>query len=122
MVEHKPDSAGTVSPSASAQIERADPRAQRWAIILIALGAAIGVLIFLEVESSLPELQKWIIADPTQTERRLHLIASGLAAAVAIPTLLFARHFWKLGSQVIRSGRFPPPGRRVVRDTVTSVR
>ena len=100
------------------QIERADPRTRRRAMTLLAIGAAFGVLLFVLVESRLPALQKWVIEDPNQAEGRLRVVASGLAAVVAVPTLLFAAYFWRLGGRVIRSSRFPPPGMRVVRDTV----
>jgi hypothetical protein len=100
------------------QIERADPRTRRWAVALVALGAAGGLLAFLVAESRLPALHAWITEDPAQVQTRLKLIASGLAAAVAVPTLLLAAYYWRLGGRVIRSNRFPPPGMRVIRDTV----
>lgn len=53
----------------------------------MALGAAGGLLAFLIAESRLPALHAWITEDPAQVQTRLKLIASGLAAAVAVPTL-----------------------------------
>jgi hypothetical protein len=110
-----PDTAALPS---GTQIQRADPRFRRFALGLLALGAGIGAWIFFSVESRLPALGEWVIEDPAQAERRLNLIATGVAAAVAVPTLLFARYFWRLGGRVIRSNRFPPPDMRVIRDTV----
>ncbi len=84
----------------------------------MAIGAAGGVLVFWGVQSRLPALQAWMAEDPAQAPLRLKLIATGLAAAVAVPTLIFAAYFWRLGDRVVRSNRFPPPGMRVIRDTV----
>jgi hypothetical protein len=108
----------TAASSGVMQIERADRRARRRAGVLVAIGAAAGLLIYWGVRSRLPALHAWIAQDPAQTPIRLKLIATGLAAAVAVPTLLFARHFWRLGNRVVRSNRYPPPGMRVIRDTV----
>lgn len=117
-MENNSHNVGTSAPSAGMQVERADPRTRRWALAFVALGAAAGLLAFSVVESRLPAIQAWITEDPAQAALRLRLIASGLAAAVAIPTLLFAAYFWRLGGRVVRSNRFPPPGMRVIHDTI----
>lgn len=104
--------------SVAVEIERADPRARRLAVALVVIGAAIGSAAFWLVDSRLPILRAWVIEDPGQAQNRVRLIAFGISAAVAIPTLVFAGYFWRLGGRVIRSNRFPPPGMRVVRDTV----
>ena len=100
------------------EIERADPRARRLAVTLLIVGAALGVLLFVFAEWRLPSVQEWVIEDPRQAQGRLRVVATGLTAVFAVPTLLFAAYFWKLGARVIRSNRFPPPGMRVIRDTV----
>jgi hypothetical protein len=117
-VENKSDNLGSSAPSAGRQVARADPRARRRAVALVALGAAGGLLVFWVVQSRLPALKAWVAEDPVQIQSRLRLIASGLAAAIAVPTLVFAAYFWRLGGRVIRSNQFPPPGMRVIRDTV----
>ncbi len=117
-MENNSDNLGSLAPSAGRQVERADPRARRRAVALVALGAAGGLLVFWVVQSRLPALKAWVAEDPVQVQPRLRLIASGLAAAIAVPTLFFAAHFWRLGGRVIRSNQFPPPGMRVIRDTV----
>ena len=118
MLEGTSSNLKTAASSGVMQIERADPRARRRAVALVTIGAAGGLLVFWGVQSRLPALQAWIAEDPAQAPLRLRLIASGLAAAVAVPTLLFAAYFWRLGDRVICSNRFPPPGMRVIRDTV----
>jgi len=117
-LENKSDNLESSAPSAGTQVERADPRAQRRAVALVALGAAGGLLVFWVVQSRLPALKAWVAEDPVQVQPRLKLIASGLAAAIAVPALFFAAYFWRLGGRVIRSNQFPPPGMRVIRDTV----
>jgi hypothetical protein len=40
-----------------------------------------------------------------------------LAGLLLAPLLAFAAYLWSLGGKVVRAQEFPPPGRRVIRDT-----
>src|SRR5262245_36025126 len=96
MLEVMSDNLKTAASSSGVtQIERADPRARRRAVVLVTIGAVGGSLLFWGVQSRLPALQAWVAEDPAQAPLRLRLIVSGSAAAVAVPTLVFATYFWR---------------------------
>jgi hypothetical protein len=100
------------------EIQRADPRARRWAVVLVALGTVGGLVLIRLAESQRPVLEAWITSDPTEVDTRLRLIASGFGLAFGVPTLLGAGFLWRLGGRIVSFNRFPPPGMRVIRDTV----
>lgn len=79
---------------------------------------AVGIVVIPLGQSQQRALQAWVTADPSRIDSRLTLLAAGLAAAFAVPTVLVALYFYRLGSGIVRSGRFPAPGMRVVRDTL----
>jgi hypothetical protein len=35
-----------------------------------------------------------------------------------LPLLLVSAHLWRFGARIVCAERFPPPGHRVVRDTI----
>ena len=99
------------------EIQKADPRARRTAIVTLGLATLAGLVLMLVVESQLSAWLEWITEDPEQMDDRLVLCGWGLALGVIVPMLLLAAYLWRLGSRIVHSGVFPPPGMRVVRDT-----
>ena len=99
------------------EIQKADPRARRTAIVTLGLATLAGLVLMLVVESQLSAWLEWITEDPEQMDDRLVLCGWGLALGVVVPMLLLAAYLWRLGSRIVHSGVFPPPGIRVVRDT-----
>lgn len=89
-------------------VVRADPALRRRALILalviaVAGGAWVaGTASRLEADHSTEALQQWLLATIG--------VAVAVALAGGIPLLLLAR-------QILKTGQFPPPGRRVLRDT-----
>jgi hypothetical protein len=92
------------------EIQRADPRARRKALVVLASGALDGLAIILLLESYRPAVVDWISRDPEQMHARLRLMLAVLAAGLAVPVLAFAAYVWRLGGRVVRAERFPPPG------------
>lgn len=99
------------------EIQRAEPDARRRAATLFLGAAAAGLLVIWFLQSRLPVLEGWLAENPAEATHRIRLLAALTGGIFAIPTLIFAAQFWKYGNQILRAGRFPPAGTRVVRDT-----
>lgn len=100
------------------EIQKADPRARRWAVLLVACGTLAGLVVIWLAESYGPALEAWVTRDPEQIRSRLRLAFVVMALAVALPVLGLAGYFWRLGERINRAERFPAPGTLVMRDTV----
>lgn len=100
------------------EIQRADPRAQRRAALIVGFAALVGLALIALARAYRPTLEGWIARDPEHFEARLRLGFAVLALAISGPTLGFAVYFWRLGRRAVRAERFPPPGVAVMRDTL----
>ena len=99
------------------EIQKADPRARRRAILTVVFAALIGSVSIFLLEQHGPALQDWIARDPAQLAKRLEIGLIVLTAAISLPLLAFAAYLWRFANRVIRTERMPPPGFAVVRDT-----
>lgn len=95
-------------------IQPADPRARRLALLIVAVAAAAGFLLIGSAGSLQPDLEAWIAEEP---RGRLRLLMLAAILATSAPLLGFAAYFWGLGQRILRAQRYPPPGMTVVRDT-----
>lgn len=96
------------------EIQKGDRRALRHALIVLACSLAIAVIVLWLVGRYRPALEDWIDDDPAARLRTLALLASlGMLPFAAAATFIF-----RLGRQIVRAERFPPPGTTVLRDTV----
>jgi hypothetical protein len=99
------------------EIRRADPSAQRKAVLLLISGALVGMVLIFGFERYRAPLIDWILSEPAELAKRVMLIMMTTAAVMSAPLVGFAAYLWSLGAKVIRAGEFPPPGHRVIRDT-----
>ena len=99
------------------EIQKADPKARRNAIVLVLCAMLIGVLFALAFEHYRPVIDDWLSGDPELIVQRFKFVMIILVALIAIPLLLFAAYFWRFGGRIVRAERFPPPGAGVLRDT-----
>ena len=100
------------------EIQRADPRARRRALLIVACATVAGPTLIALAEQYRPVLEDWVTRDPDHVPARLKLGFATLAVAVSGPLLGCAAYVWRLGRSIVRAEKFPPPGRAVVRDTV----
>ena len=100
------------------EIQRADPRARRRALLTVACATAAGLTLIALAEHYRPVLEDWVTRDPDQLRARLTVGFATLAVALSGPLLGGAAYFWRLGRSTVRAETFPPPGLAVVRDTV----
>jgi uncharacterized iron-regulated membrane protein len=99
------------------ELQEADPRAARRAVALVAAASLLGAAGVMLWGQRRPEVEAWILEDPALTTERVRLALGLLGLAGGLPMACFAAYFWHLGSAARRTGRFPPPGVAVVRDT-----
>lgn len=95
-------------------VQPADPRARRSVLVIIGLGSVAGLLFIFLARQFRPELEAWVTQDPAP---RVRIIFGAMTVLTAGPVLGMAAYLWQLGQRTLRSGRYPPPGLRVTRDT-----
>lgn len=96
-------------------IQRADARSRRRAILVIALVLLVGGVVSVECESWLREVHDM----PTEAaQQSLTTVFRWCVGAMSIMTGLAGCFAWWWGRRVRVSLRFPLPGARVLRDTV----
>jgi hypothetical protein len=99
------------------EVRRADPVARRKAILLVILGALAGTLSIAGFEHYRAPLRDWLASNPGERTNRIKLLLILVAAGLSAPLVALAAYLWSLGSSVVRTRQFPPPGSRVIRDT-----
>ena len=102
---------------ASNEIQKADPKARRLALVFTLIGMIIGTLLILAVEQYQGTVREQILSEPADASDRIRSAFLVSATLLATPLLLFAAYCWNLGAKVRRAQRFPPPNVRVIRDT-----
>jgi len=99
-------------------IRRADPNARRKVVLILFVGACVGAVLIVAFERYRMPLADWVLADPRASAQRARLVLVVLAILLLAPLLAFAAYLWSLGERVVRAEEFPPPGLRVIRDTL----
>ena len=99
------------------KIQKADPTARKTAMWVILAGTLTGIAFILVLENQREALFDWFFSDPAQLVPRLRILFIFVVIFGALPMLGLAIYFWYLGVRVIRAGRFPLEGQKIVRDT-----
>jgi hypothetical protein len=97
-----------------AELQKADPRARRTALTIVAAGALAGTALLAMATALRPSFEAWIGEDMPS---RLRLVMVTLSLFAVVPPLWMSAYLWRLGGRAIRAERFPTADRRVVRDT-----
>ena len=95
-------------------IRRADPRAQRKALMLVLVSAVTGTLLLSAFEVYRDPILAWLRSQPSEHMTVMLLLVATMLSA---PLLALAAHLWVLGANVVRAEMYPPPGLRLIRDT-----
>jgi hypothetical protein len=85
--------------------------------MVVAIGALAGALLIATMQSQLGALQKVAAENPAVIQENFGIITWALIAAVVLPVWAFNIYLWRLGSRIVVTGQFPPPGMKVLRDT-----
>jgi hypothetical protein len=96
------------------EIQRGDPSARRKAVTILVVGAIAGVTLLVVAGAVRPDLEAWLKED---LRGRSRIVLGAIAVLMAGPLLALAAYLWRLGGRVVATGRFPPSGTRLVRDT-----
>jgi uncharacterized membrane protein len=99
------------------EVQKADPKARRLALVFLIVGAIIGTLLILALEQYQGTMRDRILSEPAGASDRIRLAFLLSAVLLSTPLLISAAYFWNLGAKVRRAQRFPPPNVRVIRDT-----
>jgi hypothetical protein len=82
--------------------------------MIVAGGTVVGIVLIAIADDLRPGFEAWIKQD---VGARSRIVFGALTLLTAGPALAAAAYCWRLGRRIVRTGRFPPPGYRVVRDT-----
>jgi len=99
-------------------VHKADWRARRWAVALVASGTVGGAIALAELDSALTALQGWITREPASMNGRLSITLAGSAFVLLAPLLLVAGYLWRLGARVVQIECYPTPEMKTLHDTV----
>lgn len=97
------------------EIQRADPATRRRALIAIVVIAVAGWGAWFGLERCLAGLRG---VDPARQQDALESALLWATWAAMLPVAAFACGLWRYGTRVLRAGRFPAPGAKVIRDTL----
>ncbi|HEU5467829.1 MAG TPA: hypothetical protein VFU77_00860 [Steroidobacteraceae bacterium] len=97
------------------EIQRADPATRRRALIAIAVIAVAGWGAWFGLERWLAGLRG---VDPARQQDALESALVWATWGAMLPVAAFASYMWRYGTRVLRAGRFPAPGAKVIRDTL----
>jgi hypothetical protein len=95
-------------------IQRADPTIRRTVFVVLGAGVAIAAAILLVASRFRGPFEAWLVQD---LRSRTIVVFAALTVISAGPVLGLAGYLWRLGQRVATTGRYPPPGLRVVNDT-----
>ena len=99
------------------EIQAATPGARRRAALLAALTALVGAVLVTWVRDLLGEAAASVKSDPLGAAARATAALRVAAAATALPLFAIVGYGYVLAFRIRASGRFPPPGTSVSRDT-----
>ncbi|MGH9721417.1 MAG: hypothetical protein ACRD8O_14505, partial [Bryobacteraceae bacterium] len=91
---------------------------RRRTILALVLAAALGGLLISGFEHFREPLREWLASDPAETAHRARLALAVSVLILSAPVIALAIYFWRFGAKVLRAQQFPPPGFRVIRDTL----
>jgi hypothetical protein len=100
-----------------AEIQQADLRSRRFALVCVAVAAVGGAAALVLLESHRQSLISWFQSSSFQAQ--VSVLVAVLLLLLA-PLFLMAAWVWSLGVRVLRGNRHPPEGVKVIRDTPVS--
>lgn len=100
------------------EIQAADRRARRRVLWLGAGAVLAGAALLLALPGWLHGWADGLLERPADERLRVaRCLAGAGTAAVTLPVAVLAGYFLRLSRHIGRTGRWPPPGMRVLRDT-----
>lgn len=100
------------------QMQPADPEARRRALLVVAVAAVVGLGLVGWLSLETARIEALFALDQEAAGRQARNLFLGVTWAAAAVALLAAVVIWRIAMEVRCSGRYPPPGARVLRDTM----
>lgn len=104
-------------PEGEQHVARADPQARRLAAITAGVMLLIGSVLLWLLAGRLRAIRKLVEQNPVAAAQQAMQIAAWVAWAGGAGLVGLGAWLWRLGRRINRTGRYPPPGMRVLRDT-----
>ena len=98
-------------------ILEADPAYRRKMVLALIVLAVLGGAALILTKSVLDGIEALAAVDPDAAIQKIKGLIVGIIAVNAVLSSVFGLWFVLLAVRVFRSGQFPPPGMKVVRDT-----
>mgnify|MGYP006301148669 CR=1 FL=1 len=99
-------------------ILEADPAYRRKMVLALILLAVLGGAALILTKSVLDGIEALAAVDPDAAIQKIKGLIVGIIAVNAVLSSVFGLYFVVLAVRVFRSGQFPPPGMKVIRDTL----
>lgn len=96
-------------------LHKADPKARRQALTLLALATAFGIAFISLIETFSPTVTAWVTAEPEHIQGRIRLVLGLLTLTLVAPIWGVSLYLWQFGTQTIRDRRFPPKDAFIIR-------
>jgi hypothetical protein len=97
------------------EVQRADPALRRRALLAAVAIATAGWAAFFVLQDWLAGLR---YGDPVALRHSLESAMLWGSWVATLPVIALALWLWRYGGRVQAAARYPPPGARVIRDTV----
>lgn len=96
------------------EVQHADPRTRRNALLYVVVGAVLGSGALLIFERNRQSLLSWLLESSPETQAGIICLA---ILALGLPLALIAAWMWTYGVRILRADRHPLKEARLVRDT-----
>jgi hypothetical protein len=98
-------------------IQRADPAARRLAVKILLAGLVLGLSCIAAFEYFMRDYEKWLEENIEFVLEHTYIF-SLVSLVLVLPIAIASTYLLVFANRISRSGRFPPPGYAVTRDTV----
>ncbi|MCX4187290.1 hypothetical protein [Methylophaga sp. OBS4] len=99
------------------QIQKADPKARRKAIMTLLGGVLIGTALFFVLEYFIGNINLWLQSHAEFLLSHTYVVFLVMSVLV-LPVLLMAAYLIRFANKIIKTRCFPPPNTPVTRDVV----
>ncbi len=101
----------------SETVLKADPRRQRWVLLIATLGAALGVRFIHELDRTLGDIAQVAVLNPSRAAELTIQVSRNFLLGTSAVLGLIALYLIVQGIRIVLAEQHPLPGARVVRDT-----
>ena len=98
-------------------VRKADAAFRRLAIGVLVAATCAGAVLIGALDRYRGPLADWVRSDAGRSAERAELILAVFGTLLLAPLVAVAAYLSSVGGRAVRTGEFPPPGSRVIRDT-----